>query len=295
MIEVAPMSDRPAKPDVAPSKSQGYVSFPAKYLSVVLLLQGLAFLSERYRWFHQDKGHTVLIAVAATLLLLMTLAVVTIVSRWFQRKTRLTLATLMLMVPVTTVPCGWLAWEMELARRQQELVASLEARGAVVAYEGPGPLYWPVHGKGSSRYLADTFKDDFFFDATYVGMGEADESDFERFGRFPLLKILRLRKPHVTHRGLSQLAKLEHLAYLELDEAHVVGTGLEKIQHLPHLQRLSLRKTDVTDAEIEVIAKFRHLEWLSLQDTEVTLEGVKRIRKALPNCRVVVSFQYPQQ
>src|SRR5262245_7333798 len=97
---------------------------PGKFLFAVLVLQGVLFLSARYRWFwfNEFKGCTVLIAMAATAALLLLLGGWVLVSRFMKTRTQFSLATLLLMVPVAAVPCCWFARELALAQKQKEIV-----------------------------------------------------------------------------------------------------------------------------------------------------------------------------
>ena len=51
---------------------------------------------------------------------------------------------------------------------------------------------------------------------------------------------------------------------------------------------INLDDTKVTDEAMEKLAGLDKLRWIGLVRTGVTPEGVKNLRKALPNCTVLV-------
>jgi hypothetical protein len=121
------MSGKSSAPVTPRVKPRWYVPTPGKLMVGVLVLQVILFLSARYRWFgfNELKGHTVLITVAVTASALLLMFVWMAVGRLFRWNVQFTLATLLWTVLVVALPCGWLAREMELARRQKRIVDSL--------------------------------------------------------------------------------------------------------------------------------------------------------------------------
>jgi hypothetical protein len=54
-----------------------------------------------------------------------------------------------------------------------------------------------------------------------------------------------------------------------------------------HLRELGLDHTEVTDAAVPLLVPLAGLKSLDLYHTKISQEGVKRVREALPECRVV--------
>ena len=52
---------------------------------------------------------------------------------------------------------------------------------------------------------------------------------------------------------------------------------------------VSLWQTQRTDAELKALAPVKNLTSLNLSDTHVTDAGLKELRQALPNCRILVA------
>jgi hypothetical protein len=49
---------------------------------------------------------------------------------------------------------------------------------------------------------------------------------------------------------------------------------------------LWLNDTQVTDAGLECLKGLTELEWLNLKNTQVTNDGVNKLQRALPHCKI---------
>ena len=64
------------------------------------------------------------------------------------------------------------------------------------------------------------------------------------------------------------------------------NADLERLQKLSRLDILCLTNSDITDAELEPLKGLHQLHELELTETLVTDEGVAKLQKALPNCKI---------
>jgi WD40 repeat protein len=87
--------------------------------------------------------------------------------------------------------------------------------------------------------------------------------------------------------GLKHLAGLDGLTHLNLEHTSVGDVGLTHLIRLSGLISLNLQATAVTDASLSSLTSQAALRELVLKETRVTAEGVARLRKALPECKVV--------
>jgi hypothetical protein len=278
------MSDDSPSTELAP---RWYAPTVNKFLAFVLLGQGILFLSVHYRlfWFNKQKGSTVLITFAATALLLLLLMGWIFGSRLAGRKMRFSLATLLWMIPVMAIPCGWLARELDLARQQREAVAQLVASGNVIqlshdrSYEKLGPSVLQPH---VPQFLYSTFGVDFVADVTVLYLRRAEDSDLEIVKRFPKLDMLGLLDAKITDAGLENLKGLTHLNVLDIhsfDVSQISDAGLEHLKDLGQLQSLSFYKTNITDRGLEQLARFARLTNLFIEESpEVTDAGIEKLR-----------------
>lgn len=267
-------------PSDAPRASQPrwYLPTPGKFLFAVLVIQGVLFLSAQYRWFwfNERKGHTVLIAVAATVIALLILAGFVLVSRFFKSKAQFSLATLLLMVPVLGVPLGWLAREMDLAKQQRDAVGVLHKSHAN-AYVQRQPVRENIsYGTFQSR-LTLALGEDFFSDAVYLHLHRGTDSDLQTVRNLKGLQALVIAESAITDEGLAQLKALPQLTVLHMNKTPVTDAGLEHLQSFGNLNQLVINNMRITDSGLERVAGFAKLQVLELENTEVTDAGLEKL------------------
>lgn len=247
-------------------KPRWYVPTPGKFLAAVLLIQGVLYLSAHYRWFwfNERKGYTVLITFAASAFLLLLLVGWVGISRFFKTRQQFGLATLLLIVPVMAIPCGWLAHELTLAREQRDFAAKLHSRGGWVAYNRGSSfdLVPPFLRPMTRQKLESILGDDYFRDVTDVTMYGAEDHDLTFIARF------------------SQLVSLQNLASRDGDAARITDAGLEHLRGLTRLKHLSLQKANITDQGLERIGGLTQLEGLQIQDSpRITESGLGKLHR----------------
>ena len=120
--------------------------------------------------------------------------------------------------------------------------------------------------------------------------------------RLPELAMLYLSGTAVTDKVVSHIRPLKSLKALQLSHTGITDEGLAKLEGFANLTHLGLDGTVVTDNSISVIAGFRSLAYLNVSDTDMTDAGLKKLREALPECRVesepkprpsLPTFKYP--
>ena len=101
------------------------------------------------------------------------------------------------------------------------------------------------------------------------------------------LRSLDLEACRVTDAGLAQLGALTSLRGLYLSGTRVTDSGLAHLSSLTKLWGLSLRDTAVGDAGLVHLRGLTKLRLLDLANTRVTHDGVARLRKDLPQARII--------
>jgi hypothetical protein len=266
-----------------PTKPRWYVPTPAKFLFAVLVMQGVLFLSAHYRWFsfNERRGWTVLIAVAVTVSALLLLAGLVVVSRFFRllrRVTQFSMATLLLMVPVMALPCGWLAREMEYVRETRATVKALDPVMAMSSYDFQSPQGLAPHFMGArgSEWLLSVFGRDFFSNLERVSLVEPSPQQMRALAGLKQLKTVRLTGQRPYRPELKYLPELPELQDLNL---YISGTTDGDLQHLrgcTKLRGLALHAVGITDDGLRFIKDLNRLETLEL-DTRITDEGLAHL------------------
>jgi Leucine-rich repeat (LRR) protein len=124
----------------------------------------------------------------------------------------------------------------------------------------------------------------------YVGAGsrscDATDAGLACLKDLTQLRRLDLVAMKITDAGLEHLKGLTQLQELNLSSTQITDAGLADLKTLTQLQKLDLSCTQATDAGLVYLEGLTQLQELNLWGTKVTAEGVKKLQKALPNCKI---------
>jgi hypothetical protein len=268
---------------------------PAWLVLALLVLEGLLWLSERYRWFwfNEKKGWTVLIGVVSVGVAMLVMLLWWIVALVFRWRFQFSIRSLLVLVVVVAVPFSWLAVKMRQASRQREAVQEVVKLGGWVWYDWEGdvsgePLQDP--NAPCSKWLRELLGDNFFGSVYGLGTGKGSDAVGDdamvRLRELPEVKLLYFPGYSSGDAGLDNLSGLTRLQELTLDDGNITDAGLKRIGALSQLQKLSLFSTPITDAGLEHLRGLTQLKKLSLDRTDVTDEGVQNLQQALPYCEI---------
>ncbi len=112
-------------------KRRWFCPTPGWLVVVLLGVEALLFLVERYYWL--PKGWPVLIAIAAVALIMLLVLlwfVIALILRW---RFQFSIRSLLALVFVVAVPFSWLAVEMKQANSQPRMVMEIERLGGNLA------------------------------------------------------------------------------------------------------------------------------------------------------------------
>ena len=185
----------------------------------LLVMEGLLWLSDRFRWLPWHNGYAVLTAVASlgmTMLLMLGWFAAAMIFRWhFQFSIR----SLLVLTVAVALPCNWLAIEMQKARHQREAVNAINNSGGIVQYDlcTPAPIW-----------LKNLFGEDLFADV--IGVGAIKDAQLKHCAGLPRLQELELDSSTVTDEGLVDLAVLAQLQRVSLNATNITDEGVAKLQ-----------------------------------------------------------------
>ncbi|PHS00012.1 MAG: hypothetical protein COA78_24400 [Blastopirellula sp.] len=86
--------------------------------------------------------------------------------------------------------------------------------------------------------------------------------------------------------GLVYIAEMKNLKNLSLRNSQISGEGLVHLSKLNNLERLTLYGTSISDEALVHLMRLGDLKELNLLKTNISEEGFKKLRAALPNCRI---------
>jgi hypothetical protein len=123
----------------------------------------------------------------------------------------------------------------------------------------------------------------------YLGLGQTGITDaaLTDLARMPNLLVLDLEDTTVTDAGLDELATMPSLHSLDLSRTGITTTGLQKLARSKSLARLTLMRTKVSDEGLEALGHLPTLQRINVLYCDlITGEGVRRLKAALPDCKV---------
>jgi serine/threonine-protein kinase len=99
------------------------------------------------------------------------------------------------------------------------------------------------------------------------------------------LKELNLSESAIKDGGLDALANFPELVNLDLSGCRIGDTALKPLESLK-LEKLNLRNTHITDKSVDSLKELKTLQHLDLIQTSFTRDGVDKLRKELPKCKI---------
>jgi internalin A len=103
----------------------------------------------------------------------------------------------------------------------------------------------------------------------------------------PKLQTLNVSCTRVTDAGMVHIEEMGQLRELDLSGIQkITDAALPHLKGLSRLQNLNLMGTNVTDAGLMHLRGMTQLQSLIVAATQVTAEGVQKLQKVLPKCKI---------
>jgi hypothetical protein len=252
----------PANPPAPPKqKPRWFHLTPGRLLVVLLVVEAVLLLSERFHWFpfNEHKGWTVLIALAAVGVFLLLMLIWFVFALLFRRRFQFSLRSLLVLTVNVAIPFSWLAVEMKRAEEQKAFLETVTFK----RYD----YQRNCTTLSEPAWICNLMGEDFF----------ADVSE---------LMIWRLYGQGISDTELNYVEEMSQLKWLMLNDITFTDAGLCHVRGLSQLELLQLRNAQVTDAGLECIQGLNQLKELDLRQTQVTDAGIAKLQKALPNCKI---------
>src|SRR3954470_4701043 len=114
------MSELNTNRKAPPRHSRRFYLRPAPILYAVLVAEVFLLVSDQFRWFvfNVHKGWAVLVCLATVAVVMLLLSLWFVAARVFHWRFQFGLRSLLVLIVVVAIACGWLASEMGRARRQ---------------------------------------------------------------------------------------------------------------------------------------------------------------------------------
>ena len=214
-----------------PTPTRRFYPTPAWLIFGLLVVEGLLWLSERYRWFwfNEKKGWTVLIAVAVVGVAMLVMLAWFFASLLFRWRFQFSIRSLLVLVVAVALPCSWLAVEMKKAEKQRS------AAEEIARFKGDDR--WPVLGKIEYRWQVDE-------EGAFSPEQPPPEPEWllKLLGTdfFEEIVAVNVSTFAVTNDGMEHFTGLHQLRELHLQETKITDAGLDHIKDLTRLRVLFL-------------------------------------------------------
>lgn len=269
---ILPVMATPLSTHAAPTGKPSWdtVTLP-KCLGAVLVMQVVLFFSDRYDWFwfNEFKGYSALITVAATAIALLLISAIVLASGFTKARTQFSLATLLLVIPVVAIPCGWFANEIGEARRYRSLFASGRVHAGYAQDYVDRPLV---------RWLERRLGEEYFRDVTSVFFDEPDPAVLKELARLGQLEYLKLAGDQFTDDDLAYVAQCSRLKSLYIAKTPITDAGMKHLRRLRELEHVDLSGTKITDSGLAELKDSTELRELNLNETRITGAGLEHLQ-----------------
>ena len=291
---------------------QRYRLTPHRLVLLLLVVECLLWLSERFQWFpfNVSKGWTVLICFGIVGFVLLAILLWLAFARLFRLQFQFSVRSFFVLVLVVAFSYQWFAVEMKEARQQKEAMLALEEFGVATSYRSvfdanamprqaaartdnfAGDVTCQPRGSlpPLPKQLQSLLGVDFFnaiVDVKFNGVKDADAGlDYlKRLNHWQglnRLEQLDLSRSGVTDIGLEHLEGFCRLKHLYLSETLITDAGLEHLKGLPELQVLTLDGDRISVTGLKHLKGLNQLRQLDLSDTQITDAAVVNVIMKLP-------------
>ncbi len=115
------------------------------------------------------------------------------------------------------------------------------------------------------------------------------DAGLKHLSNLPLYRI-DLSKTAVTDAGMEDIAKIKGLRRLIVSYTSVSDVGLAVIGKIDTLVELNVENAgEITDVGLKHLHELKELRALFLGDSKYSPEGLKELKKALPNCEIAAN------
>jgi hypothetical protein len=227
------------------SKTHAFDLTPGRFVLLLLAVEVLLWLSERFGWLGWHKGHAVLTGVVVMGMGMLFMVGWFAVALIFRRRFQFSVRSLLVLVVVVALPCSWLAVEMKKARQQEAVLEPIRRATAshLVGYDWREPdiAYDCEFDDAGVRslppnvpepvWLRNLLGNDFFYNVRriYAGLSSLSDTDVMHLDVVPTLEYLETSRA-ITDAGLIHLRGLKNLKELDLNGSVVSDAGVAKLQ-----------------------------------------------------------------
>ncbi|MGA2254799.1 MAG: hypothetical protein ABSG53_09070 [Thermoguttaceae bacterium] len=270
------MSVADPQPTVPRSSIRWFHPTPGRFVLLLLAVEVLLWLSDRFGRPGWHKGYAVLTAVASVGVGMLAMLVWFGVALVFRRRFQFRIRSLLVLAVVVAVPCSWLTMEMRDAKRERVAATAIQefAEYRTVEWSEPSEPAW----------LRTLLGDDLFRHVERVTVFDTrsglriTNTGLEQLESLKQLRSFQFCSIQFTDAGLAHIKGLKQLHEVDIQGTQITDAGLEHLKGLTQLQMLLLTHTKVTSAGLAHIKRLSRMQILYLQETQITDVGLVNLK-----------------
>ena len=105
------------------------------------------------------------------------------------------------------------------------------------------------------------------------------------------LGALRLGGDQFSDEGMQHVSSLRQLRRIELNNTDLGPAGLVALSKVPNLEILLLKNQELGSERLEALREFRRVYEIRISECEVSEAELSDLRRALPDCEIVIEQQ----
>ena len=186
------------------------------------------------------------------------------------------------------------AWLDEIAPRIHDSLKEEEKRAAAAIEKLGGKIEFNANGEvikvdlNNAKFSDDDLKNlERFTELEWLDLRVSTLTDagMTHLAGLRKLKFLNVARTSVSDKGLSVLRGHTDLETLLLGTTKITDAGLANLERMTKLKKLSVFRTAVSDAGIPSLHKLTSLEILTKSESKITEAGEKQLQTVLPKLR----------
>ena len=220
---------------------------PGRFVLVLLAVEVLLWLSDRFGWLGWHKGYAVLDVHGELGVAMMVMLVWFGVALILRRRFQFSIRSLLLLTVTVAIPFSWLAAKMQIAKRQKAAAAEIVKLGQVwVRYDYECDDFGreiQAAKPPEPGWLRNLLGADFFSGVAMVRLDNYVPRDggwTAESGELENPEEWWVSKTKGVDDGLQHLRDLPRLRWLILARSYVTDNGLKNLEGLSQLQSLDL-------------------------------------------------------
>ncbi|WP_442485084.1 leucine-rich repeat domain-containing protein [Aeoliella sp. SH292] len=203
-------------------------------------------------------------------------------TRWLRSLFRFRLRTLLVVMLLVSVACGYLGKHLYRKSIERPIVARIEAAGGQVGYDYQWSPSLANHMSEADppgpQVIRLLLGEDIFTSVETVWLSGANTNDdVKQVCNLPALRSIWLRGNQISDNCVPALVNAERLEGISFFCTSITPSGLRHFKDLPRLKHVSLAEGSASTNHVQAVAQLPHLETLQIFRSEANGRAIKSL------------------